>query len=1102
MQLDDAGALLLSPSDLAAHLSCMHLTQLAAAVQRGEIPPPPPRDNPHADLIARKGDEHEAAVLAGLAAEGREIVEIGFGSEGIDAAARRTEEALRAGADVVYQGVLASSGWRGLADFLVRSDEPSGLGSFSYEAWDTKLARSAKPAAVLQLTFYSHELERIQGRLPERMRVVLGTGEDEWFRPADFAAFYRRAQLRLEAAIAERADVYPYPVEHCGLCAFAQRCNERWDRDDYLVRVANIRRDQIERLSLAGITTLEALGDAPPGTKVPHVAAGTFETLRHQAELQLFARRTGEQRYELLEPSERRGLALLPEPSPGDLFYDIEGDPYWEPGKGLEYLHGITDAERSFSAIWAHDRAEERRALERVIGTFQGRLAAYPDMHVYHYASYETSALKRLTAEHGILEDELDDLLRQEVFCDLLTVTRQALRISYASYSIKKVREFFMTTSEELAGGGDAIVEYERWLVEREQAILDAIERYNEEDCLSNLLLRNWLLERREEAEAKFAVAIPWRPAPESKEPDEEAAEWQAERESLKRALQATGDKALTLMADLLEYHRREARPVWWWFFARCEMVEDELIEDSESIGALVPDGSRPEPDNRSLVHGFRFPAQQHKLDPGDTVFDPVTRKRAGEIVAVDGVEGTVRLRRGPKLAEAPLPTGLIPGGPYTTRDQQTALMRVGQSLLAGDGRYPHLERLLRREPPLGGTRVQCSTLEEMGRLVIEVEGSYLFVQGPPGAGKTWTGARLVTYLIALGKRGAIASQSHKAIHKLLSEIEADALAEGVPLSGLKKASSGNAESYYEGSGLIETTTNADVFAEADHDLFAGTAWLLTRGELDGALGYLFVDEAGQTSLADALALGTCGRTIVLLGDPVQLAQVTQGVHPGDAGRSVLAHLLGDRATVAEDMGLFLERSFRMHPDVCRYVSDAFYEGRLYSAEDCATQGSSFGTGIRWLPVEHEGNSTSSEEEAARIGIEIERLLLGTWTDAHAAEHAITEGDVMVVAPYNAQVKLLQERLPEGVAVGTVDKFQGQQAPVVFFSMASSSGADAPRGIDFLMSRNRLNVAVSRAQCLAYLVCAPALLDVDCKTVEHMRLANALCRFVELADPA
>ena len=390
---------------------------------------------------------------------------------------------------------------------------------------------------MLQLTFYSHELERIQGRLPERMHVVLGTGRGEVFRPADFAAFYRRARVRLEEAIARAPRRTRTPSSTAGSATSCCVCDAHWERDDHLVRVASIRRDQIERLGLAGITTLEALGDTPAGTAVPRMSAATFETLRHQAALQLAARRTGTHRYELLAPEERRGLGLLPAPSPGDLFYDIEGDPFWEPGRGLEYLHGITDADGRFTAIWAHDRDEERRALERLIGLFHERLAAHPDMHVYHYASYETAALKRLVAQHGILEDELDELLRREIFVDLYTVTRQALRISYPSYSIKKVREFFMDAEAELEGGDDAIVLYEQWVAERDQAILEGIERYNEEDCLSNLLLRDWLVERRAEAEAQFGVAIPWPPEPEVREPDEEAAEFAAARAELRREL-------------------------------------------------------------------------------------------------------------------------------------------------------------------------------------------------------------------------------------------------------------------------------------------------------------------------------------------------------------------------------------------------------------------------------------------------------------------------------------------------------------------------------------------------------------------------------------
>jgi uncharacterized protein len=1101
MRLAADGSLRLSPSDLANYLTCPHLTQLDVAVVSGELERPH-RENPHADLIRRKGTEHEAAFLAKLRKEGREIVEISLGDNGdLEAAARETEEALRAGVEIVYQGVLASGGWRGIADFLTRIDEPSALGPFSYEAWDTKLARSrAKPAHVLQLTYYSHELERIQGRLPERMYVVLGTGEVETYRPAEFGAFFRRARARLADAVANRPETYPYPVSHCNLCEFLELCEKQWDEDDHLTQVAWISHAQVERLNAAGIGTLEGLGETPVGTAIDHMAPETFERLRHQAALQLDARRTHVHRYDLLPPQEKRGLGLLPAPDPGDLFYDIEGDPFWEPGRSLEYLHGISDTSGAFTGLWAHDREAERQVLVQVIDLFHERLREYTGMHVYHYAAYETSALKRLAAQHGTREEELDALLRREVFVDLFKVVRQSLRISYSSYSIKNVREFFMRAEAELAGGEDSIVVYEQWVAERDQALLDQIERYNEEDVLSNLRLRDWLLERKAEAEGRFAVAIPWREAPELRVPKEEAATLLGERAELRERLLATGDPSLELAGELLEYHRREAKPIWWWYFRRCDMTPEELVEDSESIGALEPDGSEPEEDGKSLVHGFRFPVQQHRLDPGDGVHDPVERAYTGQIVELDSIAGTLKLKRGEKLEERPLPKALIPGGPFRTVDQQAALGRLARSLLAGKGRYPHLEQVLRREPPLGGARVQCETLEEMGRLVRAVEGSYLFVQGPPGAGKTWTGARLITYLVAVGKRVAIASQSHKAIHNLLREIEADALAEGVSFRGLKKSTGDNAETVYEGP-LVTSEPEAEVIFADDAELVAGTSWLLTREELDSKFDYLFVDEAGQTSLADALALGTCARTLVLLGDPVQLAQVTQGIHPAGSGVSVLKHLLGERATVPEDMGLFLERSFRMHPDVCRYISSAFYEDRLESAPGCEAQGTTFGTGIRYLPVEHVGNSTSSEEEAAAIYAEIERLLTGTWTDAEGVTRPISVGDVMVVAPFNAQVRLLTERLQPGVAVGTVDKFQGQQAPVVFFSMASSSDKDAPRGIDFLMSRNRLNVAVSRAQCLAYLVCAPQLLDVECRTVEHMRLANALCRFVELARP-
>jgi uncharacterized protein len=354
----------------------------------------------------------------------------------------------------------------------------------------------------------------------------------------------------------------------------------------------------------------------------------------------------------------------------------------------------------------------------------------------------------------------------------------------------------------------------------------------------------------------------------------------------------------------------------------------------------------------------------------------------------------------------------------------------------------------------------------------------------------------LIVHLLTRGKRVGVASTSHKAIHNLLDAIEQAARREGITFAGLKKSSSGNPESRYEGSFI---TSQDDVEPNDDVQLYAGTAWLFARPELDQTLNYLFIDEAGQVSLADALAMGTSARALVLLGDPLQLAQVTQGIHPQGSGVSVLEHLLGDAQTIPEDRGLFLERSFRMHPEVCRFISDAFYEGRLKAAEGCERQATAGGVGLRFLPVEHVGNRQFSPEEAERIREEIGRLVGTEWTSADGVTRRLRHADIMVVAPYNEQVKWLKDTLPAGVPVGTVDKFQGQEAPLVLFSMTTSSGDDVPRNLEFLLSRNRLNVAISRARCLAYVVASPRLLEVGCRSIEQMRMANALCLFVEQA---
>ena len=1075
-----ADKLTVSPSDLSAYLACAHLTQLEVRVARREIDRPERKDDSQGALIRRLGDEHEQRYLEELRVDGREITEIDVVRDwDWERAARETEEALRADADVVYQACFVDGEWRGLADFVER--QPDG----SYEAVDTKLARHGKPEHILQLCFYSEQIERITGRHAEKLHIELGSGERESYRVGDFLAYYRRVRDRFLAAVRDGAATEPYPCGFCDRCDFAPQCNEWLDGRDHLVRVAGMRRDTIARLAGVGITTLEQLGDAPADTEVPRVAAATFEKLRRQAELQLRYRRTEEHAYELLPLERERGFGLLPKPSPGDLFFDIEGDPFWETDRGLEYLFGVTDArggEPHFIALWAHDRSEEKRMLEDFIDLVHARLREHPDLHVYHYAGYETSALKRLASIYDTRVEELDELLRREIFVDLLAVVRQGLCISHPRYGLKQVEQFFFEREAELRAGDDSIVLYEQWRLEQRQEILDAIEAYNDEDCEATWRLRDWLLERKTEAEANWGTAIEWRKPPEAREPKEETVELREERDDLRARLLEHGE---TLAARLLDYHRREAKPAWWAFFDRFERTSEQLIEDAEAIGGLE---HLEELGDRQ--HRFRFPVQQHKLDSGDGVYDPVTERSTGEVEALDDARHELTLRLTKAADELPPPRAIVPGGPYDTTAQQEALLRFGRSVADGDRRYPHLEGILRREPPLGGDRVQVSTLDEMKALVERVEGRHLFVQGPPGSGKTWTGARLIVHLIDRGKRVAVSAQSHESIHILLGEVEKVALEEGVEFVGLKKGGK------YEGP-LIKTA-NAG-FEDEDVALVAGTAWLLARAELDQTLDYLFIDEAGQISLADAIAMGTAARTLVLLGDPLQLAQVTQGLHPDKSGTSVLEHLLGDDQTIPEDRGLFLDHSRRMHPDVCRFVSDAFYDSRLSSAEGYERQGTALGTGLRFLAVEHSGNRRESAEEADAILAEMRRLLGTELIEVGRGPRPLALGDILVVAPYNDQVALLRERLPDGTRIGTVDKFQGQEAAVVFFSMTTSSGENLPRNLDFLFSRNRLNVAVSRAKCLAYVVASPRLLEIECWTIEQMRMANALCLFVDQA---
>jgi predicted RecB family nuclease len=1127
-----------SPTDLATFIRCEHAIQLRKRSRNGTFKPfAPPGKSIRAEMLTRRGGEHEDAHVAGLKSRGLSVVEISHQDRH---AATTTLQAMRQGADVVVQAALADDIWFGYADLLERVEPRSTLGNWSYEAADTKLSMSVQPHFILQLGIYSRLIAGIQGHTPPAMHIILGDGTRHTFTYNDFSSYLERVIGRFQSRFENEDETLPYPVEYCGLCEWNRHCWMHLVQLDHLSLVANIRRDHVKYLQDGGIGTLTALGEADPAQPVDPIASSTFERLHHQARLQLEHRRTGKHKYEFLEPEQQRGFQLLPKPSAGDMFFDVEADPF----EDLTYLFGMAfdeNSQRQYLPWWSHDSDSERRSFEGVVDFIAQRREKFPDAHIYHYGQLDVATLKKLMGRYGTREDEIDNLLRQQAFVDLLEVVRQSIRISHPSYSLKKVETFYYDReSEGVIDAGGAIVAYEEWLQEPTQEKLDDIERYNRDDCFSTVELRAWLLKLRGELEAERGLELEWkqlRPLePTSEQLEQERMETDQLSSRLLNGLPEDRESwdsdqhARWLLANLLHYHRREDKPEWWAFFERLNMSPEDLIDDRESIGVLTPTG-RTRQVKASSSTEFKFEPQQHKFEAGDAVFNPHRLKEggwpesAGTIETLDDDAGLIELKKKEPFTPETLPRSIVPGGVVSTTKIKAALRRLATDVISTDfnqTRYrAGTDILLRRMPrirdhatgsPLHGAHVEPETIKPLAR---RLDSSYLFIQGPPGSGKTYVGARIIVDLITAGMRVGVAASSHKAIENLLHEVEKVAEEANQRFSGLKCST--DKSHMYESrlasprvldvKGIFERGQKPEP-TDVNQRLVAGTPWLFSAPEHDRQFDVLVIDEAGQMSLADALASSTAARNVILLGDPLQLAQVSQGSHPDGCGVSVLEHLLGDERTIPPERGVFLERSWRMHPDVCRFISEVVYDGRLESEEGCSRRRVDAtmitGTGLRYHAVEHTGNSQASREEAEWIAEAVDAMLLdGRFTDSDYTTRQLEPRDILVVTPYNAQVSMIRRAFQKRgvtVSVGTVDKFQGQEAPVVFFSMATSSGEDIPRSLDFLFSRNRLNVAISRAQCLAVVVASPRLLDVECRTVDQMKLVNALCKFVAMSQ--
>lgn len=761
MRTIEGDRILLSASDLMRFMSCHHATALDLAYMRGNEPVPR-EDSDDAVLLQKQGDAHEASHLAKLKASGVSVIEIARSDMAQNA--RETRAALAEGPQIVFQGALLGDNWGGWSDFLERVERPSYLGSFSYEVTDTKLKRRPHPKHVLQLVLYSDLLTQIQGVAPEFAYVELGDGSRARLRLADYQAYARMARQRLEAFLENPVPTRPIPCADCSLCRWGDHCESQWQAEDSLFNVANITRNQVKKLEAAGVTTMEGLAklDQP----IRGMAETTRVRLMTQARLQ-HARKTGAPAFELRKPEPGKGFDLLPAPQPGDLFYDIEGDPHYQ--GGLEYLHGVW-FDGQFKAFWAHDHVAEALALRGLLEFFRQRLATYPEARIYHYAPYEITALRRMTAKYGIGEAFLDRLLRERRFVDLFAVVRGALIGSETNYSIKSMEAFYGRVREgEVKTAGGSVVAYERWRETGEQTILDEIEDYNRIDCTSTEELRDWLVSIR--------PAAPW-PVLAVDAGDKEVEE-ELDTQALRAKLATCGlpQERQDMLFNLGLFHKREAKPAQWAVFDSAGKDEDELIDDLDALAGLEAIGPA-EPVKRSVLRRYRFPLQETKLRTGRKATVPVIDGPPAtvSIEELDRSERIIAIKAG--AAKAHLLTDrltLHPDWPLNTDVIAAALRDVIDDQCCAR-RLTALDDLLARTAPRLVTGPRADLLDGADPLtgtiaaIAAMDGTVLPIQGPPGTGKTYVTARAILALVRQGHRVGVASNSHEAIRNVLVE--------------------------------------------------------------------------------------------------------------------------------------------------------------------------------------------------------------------------------------------------------------------------------------------------------------------------------------------
>ena len=1122
---------LVSPSDLNNFVACKYTVLNEIKYHNKEIRKSPDRANDK--LWKEMGVEHEKRHYKILKEKYKKSITIKSDLNEKD----RFDETVRAiqkGYDLIYHAYLIDDNLRGEADFLIKCDTKSDLGDYSYEVYDTKITRNLKPRHITQITAYSDMLGKIQKVLPEKMYLIDGSDEYHSFKTIEYIDLFNHSKKEFIKFLSNtsKEKIYPEKCSYCNLCDWKDECDKTWENDNYINLVAGSNKSQIEKLKKNKIRTVEQLSKTKLTAIDLKINAESFKKIQLQAQLQEEKRNTGEDKIVILDSDFGKGFYKLPKPDDGDVFFDIEGYPRMD--RPFEYLHGLYYKDKGklkFKDLWAknYNKESEKNIFIELINFLEKRFVEYPNAHIYHYASYEKRAIRELATSYssefpkGNIVN--DDLLRKEKYVDLFSIVSQSIRTSERDLSLKSIEKFYnFKRKADIVKADDSVIKYDNWIATKNEKYKQDIIKYNEEDCISTYLLREFLVKNKPENIDWFIKLEEITKEGEEPKKYRRKAPNKLSREEvevdlnirLEKKKNKTNKKFVENLKNFIGFHWKSNKPEFWEVFDRAEKTHLELEDDTECIANCVLIDDKPKVTEDGFIYSYRFNDQNYKQKEGKSAFDAHQIKGLGTIYSIEENfpdKNIVKILVSKKGKNIEMPSLLTLGNtmPPQVHQHDQALNKFLEDYILNNGEnYKSIMDMLeRKEPDIKNIKSGSTLIEENKDLITQsieivknLNNSYLTIQGPPGTGKTYTSAKIIIELMKAGKKVGVTSNSHEAIKTLLIAIEQQAVDQNYEFSGMRKSKSSDKHEWK----FIRNVTTGKPLNMDSYSLFAGTSWFFVDPRMNKTLDYLFIDEAGQVALGTTIANATSADNLVLIGDQMQLSQPMRAKHEGYARMSSLDFILEDDDTISTDKGVFLNVTRRLNKKICNYISTSFYDSRLTSDPITETRSVNLkldpikDEGLFYVPIDHNGCSQRSDEEADLVEKVFNKIVNKQYKSENITGK-ISAKDIMVVAPYNAQANNIRERLKkkfkDDVRVGTIDLFQGQEAKVVLISMTTSDVESLPRHKDFFFSRNRLNVAISRAECVAIIIFNENLLLASASNIKEMKLINSFCKLLE-----